>query len=72
LITVQVAVDVVGWIIRSVTARLLEKIVQIDLLLGCSAGFAVAAIGYVAALLLVKIEKAFIRSKVGSSVKVED
>jgi hypothetical protein len=46
--------------------------VQIDLLLGCSAGFAVSAIGYVAALLLVKIEKAFVRSKVGSSVKVED
>jgi hypothetical protein len=46
--------------------------VQINLLLGCSAGFAVAAIGYVAALLLVKIEKAFVRSKMGSSVKVED
>ena len=34
--------------------------VQIDLLLVCSARFAVAAIGYVAALLLVKIEKAFV------------
>ena len=31
-----------------------------------------AAIGYVAALLLVKIEKAFVRSEVGSSIKVED
>jgi hypothetical protein len=46
--------------------------VQISLLLGCSARFAVAAIGYVAALLLDKIEKAFIHSKLGSSVKVED
>jgi hypothetical protein len=45
--------------------------VQIDLLLGCFARFAVASIGYVAALLLVKIEKAFVRSEVGSSVKVE-
>ena len=51
-------------------ARLIT--VQIDLLLGCSARFAVAAIGYVAALLLVKIEKAFVRSEVGSSVKIED
>jgi hypothetical protein len=43
---------------------------QIDLLIGCSARFAMTAVGYVAALLLDKIEKAFVRSKVGSSIKV--
>jgi hypothetical protein len=46
--------------------------VQIDLLLGCSTRFAVAAIGYVAALLLVKIEKASVRLEMSSNVKVED
>jgi hypothetical protein len=44
--------------------------VQIDLLIGCSARFAMTAVGYVAALLFDKIEKAFIHSKVGSSIKV--